>query len=229
MRTDRLFEIMDYKSLLNRSGLQIPTSRSKNGANPEEPGSNRGMDQIAQYNNQQAERAKQTTKNVNTATAAIGGTAVLAPLALYGATTITGGAIISSEAWAFKAGISATFQMIMNKGDLSAFDACDMAADALLLPGANAIIGGSIDYFPFAKGNQLNIVGINKPLDKALLDASTSYLSGGLGSKSMNGLAPFLNNKTEGIIMNSVVSTPFLLLDKGSNKVAKVYLYNEKK
>ena len=27
MRTDRLFEIMDYKSLLNRSGLQIPTSR----------------------------------------------------------------------------------------------------------------------------------------------------------------------------------------------------------
>lgn len=38
MRTDRLFEIMDYKSLLNRSGLQIPTSRSKNGANPEEPG-----------------------------------------------------------------------------------------------------------------------------------------------------------------------------------------------
>lgn len=73
----------------------------------------------------------------------------------------------------------------------------------------------------------LHIPLANKPLDKASINTGTSYLSGKLGSISMEGLSPLLNNNTEKMIINSVVSTPVLLFDKSLNKTAKVYLYNE--
>ncbi len=132
----------------------------------------------------------------------------VAPAAIYygGSTLTAGGRILQSSLFGqgvVKVGevyfLQGTFRTAMDltmqyslSGDASKVDAFDSFLNGFTLPGASAVFGGGIDYFPMHKdkSKSLRIVGINKSINEASFDFSMKYTFGG------NGLGGYTNGAT---------------------------------
>lgn len=139
------------------------------------------------------------------------------PLAVIGSAEILAGGIISTEFWAGKAAVSAGTQAITNRGNV---DLWDVGVDALCTPGASALFGGPVDIIP-GKENPIRIIGINKSLKQTGIDVGTELLFNKAGDKIFNNMKPFLKNKGEKILFNTVIGLPMSSVSKGANYIIR--------
>jgi RHS repeat-associated protein len=138
--------------------------------------------------------------------------------------TITGlsGGVATTSLWGLKGGISLGSRLIIDGRKVDLFDT---AADAFLAPGAGSILGGFVDITPFAESKFGYYGDGKKSLNKTSIDIVTGFYPGSIGGKIGNSLSPYLQNTTEKMLSESIISMPFGISGLGVNKSLKKIIY----
>jgi RHS repeat-associated protein len=151
-----------------------------------------------------------------------------APLLPYALPAVAEGGVGSFlSGAALRTSIDAAAQMAVNNGDVSKLDVGDALMSGFLTPGGSAILGGGIDFKPFAEANQLRVMGINKGIGEGVFDAAGKYVFGRSGpiGKQFGKLGGEFTKLT-GSPLAPLISAPFNMGGKLITKQAKNAIFN---
>ena len=152
------------------------------------------MIQISEHNKQQTENLRQTEKGVKTATGIVA-TVVGTPLAIAAGTPATPGAILSTEGYLLKGGMSIVTQAFVNDGKV---DPLTVATDAFLAPGAGSVIDAAIDVNVSPEtGFDIDVVGLDKTPQRAAIDFLASFGFGTANSKATGVMLRYSETQAE--------------------------------
>jgi RHS repeat-associated protein len=146
--------------------------------------------------------------------------------ALYAPTFFAGGGTVlavQAQRWFARAMIEGGGQLVVNGGDWKKTDVADIGFGSLLSPAGTAFFGASIDWRPFANRDKIQVVGVNKNINTALIDFGFKYAFGGNGLQGsisnslIRNYGGTLKTVEENIIKNCIqtnVSVPAKILNK---------------